>query len=118
MDRRRYLGAIGATAVPVAGCLARDSLPEPQSIESRLAGDTFRIRREGGEWENLLVHGVNLGMGKPGRFPGEAAITKKEYARWLAGISAMNANVVALTHSTRRGSTRRWPSTTPARRSP
>lgn len=118
MDRRRYLGAIGAAAVPAAGCLGRDSFPEPQSIESRVAGDTFWIRREGGEWKNLLVHGVNLGMGKPGRFPGEAAITKEEYARWLEGISGMNANVAGPTPSTRRDSTRRWPSTTPAGRSP
>ncbi|WP_175529207.1 hypothetical protein [Natronorubrum texcoconense] len=33
-------------------------------------------------------------MAKPGRFPGEAAITKSEYSRWLRQISAMNANVI------------------------
>ncbi|ELZ08316.1 hypothetical protein C479_13293 [Halovivax asiaticus JCM 14624] len=33
-------------------------------------------------------------MAKPGRFPGEAAITKAEYSRWLGQISEMNANVI------------------------
>ncbi|WP_165162835.1 hypothetical protein [Natronolimnobius sp. AArcel1] len=33
-------------------------------------------------------------MAKPGRFPGEAAISKSEYSRWLDGISEMNANVI------------------------
>ncbi|MFC4989839.1 hypothetical protein [Saliphagus infecundisoli] len=97
MDRRRYLGAIGAAAVAsTAGCLGRDSLPEPQDIESRVTSGSFRTRREGEEWRDLPVHGVNLGMAKPGRFPGEAAITKAEYARWLEGISEMNANVIRM----------------------
>ncbi len=95
MDRRRYLGTIGAVAVSsVAGCLGRDSLPEPQDIESRVTSDSFQTRHEGEEWRDLSVHGVNLGMAKPGRFPGEAAITKAEYVRWLEGISEMNANVI------------------------
>ncbi|WP_162989742.1 hypothetical protein [Natronorubrum halophilum] len=33
-------------------------------------------------------------MAKPGYFPGEAAITKAEYSRWLRQISEMNANVI------------------------
>ncbi|WP_137289170.1 hypothetical protein [Natronorubrum halophilum] len=33
-------------------------------------------------------------MAKPGYFPGEAAITKTEYGRWLRQISEMNANVI------------------------
>ncbi|THE64451.1 hypothetical protein D8Y22_12460 [Salinadaptatus halalkaliphilus] len=33
-------------------------------------------------------------MAKPGFFPGEAAITKAEYSRWLRQISEMNANVI------------------------
>lgn len=95
MDRRRYLGAVGAAAVSsVAGCLDRYSPPDPQAIDCRVTDGTFQTRHDGDEWEDLLVHGVNLGMGKPGHFPGDAAITKSEYARWLEGISEMNANVI------------------------
>ncbi|WP_052702802.1 hypothetical protein [Paenibacillus beijingensis] len=45
-------------------------------------------------WHDLLLKGVNMGMAKPGHFPGEAAITKREYARWFKSIGAMNANVI------------------------
>lgn len=95
MDRRQYLGAIGTAAVSsVAGCLGRYSPPDPQAIDCRVTEGTFQTRRDGGEWEELLVHGVNLGMGKPGHFPGDAAITKAEYARWFEDISAMNSNAI------------------------
>ena len=33
----------------------------------------------GGKWEDWTIKGVNLGMAKPGAFPGDAAITKAEY---------------------------------------
>ncbi|NEY72231.1 hypothetical protein G4D63_10895 [Bacillus mesophilus] len=47
-----------------------------------------------GAWEDLLIKGVNIGMGKPGTFPGEAAISKREYARWFQQIGEMNANSI------------------------
>jgi hypothetical protein len=47
-----------------------------------------------GRWEEVLLKGVNIGMGKPGYFPGEAAITKDEYGRWFDQIGEMNANVI------------------------
>ena len=33
-------------------------------------------------------------MAKPGRFPGEASITRAEYDRWLAAMGELNVNVV------------------------
>lgn len=97
-ERRRYLRTIGAAAVASsAGCLralSRDPRDESPSIEHRVRDRRFQTRRVDEKWEALLVRGVNLGMAKPGTFPGEAAITKEEYARWLALIGEMNANVV------------------------
>ncbi|WP_370456010.1 hypothetical protein [Planomicrobium sp. YIM 101495] len=58
---------------------------------SRVAGNDFEIYRDG-EWEKVKIKGVNMGMAKPGTFPGEAAITKDEYERWFQQISDMNAN--------------------------
>lgn len=48
----------------------------------------------GSDFEDIYIKGVNLGLGKPGYFPGEAAITKEEYARWFRQIGEMNANCV------------------------
>lgn len=48
----------------------------------------------GTDFEDIYLKGVNMGLGKPGYFPGEAAITKEEYARWFRQISEMNANCI------------------------
>ncbi|KEK24394.1 hypothetical protein [Bacillus gaemokensis] len=41
----------------------------------------------GNKWEDWTIKGVNLGMAKPGAFPGNAAITKAEYKQWLKQIT-------------------------------
>lgn len=83
--------AVGAT---IAGCSDLRPLPEPQDIESAVTDDRFQTKRDDGEWTDLRARGVNLGMANPSHFPGEAAITKAEYSRWLGQISEMNANVI------------------------
>ncbi len=60
---------------------------------SRTGSSYIQIQKNG-KWENVLIKGVNMGIGKPGYFPGEAAITKEEYFRWFKEIGAMNANAV------------------------
>ncbi|MCU5378201.1 glycosyltransferase [Bacillus cereus] len=50
----------------------------------------------GGKWEDWTIKGVNLGMAKPGAFPGDAAITKAEYKKWLKQISEMGANTIRI----------------------
>lgn len=47
-----------------------------------------------GTWNKQFLKGVNMGVGKPGSFPGEHAITKAEYLRWFQYISDMNADVI------------------------
>ncbi|WP_273124006.1 hypothetical protein ACNRWW_17120 [Metabacillus sp. HB246100] len=49
-----------------------------------------------GAWEEILIKGVNMGIAKPGTFPGETGITKEEYARWFEQISEMNANALRI----------------------
>lgn len=46
------------------------------------------------EFAEIYVKGTNIGLGKPGYFPGETAVTKEEYSRWLAQIGEMNANCI------------------------
>ncbi|WP_082892802.1 hypothetical protein [Rossellomorea aquimaris] len=60
---------------------------------SKIKDDQFQVLQKG-KWENLTIKGVNIGMGKPGYFPGETAITKEEYLRWFTQISEMNANTI------------------------
>jgi hypothetical protein len=48
----------------------------------------------GKSFESIYIKGVNMGLGKPGYFPGEAAITEEEYARWFELIGEMNSNCI------------------------
>ncbi|WP_217591981.1 hypothetical protein [Cohnella sp. GbtcB17] len=57
-------------------------------------GDEYLQVYRNGTWIDLPVKGVNMGIAKPGHFPGEAAITKEEYARWFRQIGEMHANVL------------------------
>ncbi len=62
-------------------------------MPARADNDRLQIYRDDA-WQNLRLQGVNMGIAKPGHFPGETAITKEEYARWFRQIGEMHANVV------------------------
>ncbi len=64
-------------------------------MNAKLNDTYFEVFRNG-QWEEILIKGVNLGMGKPGHFPGDAAITKGEYLRWLMYIGEMHANTIRI----------------------
>ncbi len=68
---------------------------ESELYSARIKNNSFQIFRND-RWEPMTIKGVNLGMGKPGTFPGQAAITEEEYARWFEYIGEMNANVVCV----------------------
>ncbi len=104
MNRRAFLATVGSGgAVGTAGCgfLDRDdddpdddpSVTEP-TRRFRVDDEGFAVSVDDGPFEPVSVRGVNLGMAKPGRFPGEAAITRAEYDRWLAAMSELHVNVV------------------------
>ncbi|WP_394237035.1 hypothetical protein [Niallia oryzisoli] len=58
------------------------------------SGDDYLQVYKDGDWEDILIKGVNMGIAKPGAFPGETKISKSEYARWFEQISEMNANAI------------------------
>ncbi|MBH0170074.1 hypothetical protein [Fictibacillus sp. 18YEL24] len=62
-------------------------------INAKASGDYLQIL-ENGKWRNFLIKGVNMGIAKPGSFPGETAISKNEYFRWFKRIGEMNANAI------------------------
>ncbi|WP_049941237.1 hypothetical protein [Halorhabdus utahensis] len=90
MNRRRFVATVGAAGLAgLSGCQSTDRSSPPAY---RIGADGFERRSEGTVTE-LTVRGVNLGMAKPGYFPGSAAIERAEYDRWLEHIGEI-ANVV------------------------
>lgn len=89
MYRRRFVSTLGAIGVVGAAGCSSESSGHPRF---RVGSERFQYRTEDG-YQSFRTRGVNLGMAKPGRFPGEAAITRTEYDRWLAAIGEI-ANVV------------------------
>jgi hypothetical protein len=65
------------------------------TINSKTNETSIQIQKDG-KWEDLLIKGVNMGIAKPGYFPGETAISKDEYFRWFKLIGAMNANAIRI----------------------
>lgn len=78
-------------SIIVSGCSAMgaDELKQP----ARVIGDSYEVFVDG-EWESITIKGVNMGIAKPGYFPGETAITYAEYYQWFEDIKDMHANVV------------------------
>ncbi len=78
----------------ILGFLASMSLgaSEP-SRYVRARGDRFEIV-SGGRARPMFVRGINLGAAPPGHFPGEFAITKAEYLRWLRFARTLHANAI------------------------
>ena len=56
--------------------------------------DKYFTVYDGEKFNKKFLKGVNIGVGKPGAFPGELAITKEEYLRWFRYIGEMNANTI------------------------
>jgi hypothetical protein len=75
--------------------LVENKLVDGITVNSQTNDSYVQVLRNG-KWEEFLIKGVNMGIAKPGYFPGEAAITKVEYARWFKAIGAMNANTVRI----------------------
>ena len=67
-------------------------LTEPQ-VRVRCRGEAFEVL-ELGQWKPLFFKGVNLGSAPPGKFPGEFAISKGQYVRWIDAISELGANSI------------------------
>lgn len=97
------------TYVPMMRAILKEAYENSQVIEtndkysifedetgyysSRIDNDSFQLYKDG-EWKDFTVKGVNMGMAKPGTWPGEAAITEQEYYRWFEMIGEMNANTI------------------------
>lgn len=64
-------------------------------MSTRVEGKTIYLTEEGKE-RPFEIRGVNLGVGKPGHFAVEYAVTYDEYLRWFSEISEMGANTIRI----------------------
>lgn len=62
---------------------------------ARSGQDTLEMYQDG-EWKPYFVKGVNVGLGRPGAFPGEHAISRNEYDRWLKQMGELGINTIRI----------------------
>ncbi|WP_010308806.1 hypothetical protein [Kurthia senegalensis] len=67
--------------------------PETVQYTARIHDQDMEVLVDN-EWKSMKIQGVNLGMGKPGTFPGQAAITENEYYKWLIDIGKLGSNTI------------------------
>ena len=61
---------------------------------AKVEGKDFLIKDSNGTYKKEFLDGVNMGVAKPGYFPGEFGITEADYYRWFKYIKEMNVQVV------------------------
>ena len=76
----------------------RNQPPRPQQAEGvslayRAGKDLLQVYGEN-DWQDVYIDGVDIGLGKPGKFPGELGITYDDYYRWFGYISELGANAI------------------------
>ncbi|MBE6814818.1 MAG: hypothetical protein E7522_05140 [Ruminococcaceae bacterium] len=70
-------------------------IPETKEIECFSKSESEKLHIDNGDgFKEFQIKGVNLGLGKPGFYATEKAITKEEYLRWFKQIQDMGANVI------------------------
>ncbi|MEG1931031.1 MAG: hypothetical protein RR131_07815, partial [Anaerovorax sp.] len=65
---------------------------ETTTFVKNIEKDLYMNKGKG--YEPFEIKGVNMGIGIPGYFATEYGITKEDYLRWFAEISAMGANTI------------------------
>ena len=63
------------------------------TYSSKINENRFQVL-ENGKWKDIVVKGVNIGMTRPGTWPGQAGISEEEYYSWFKSIGEMNANTI------------------------
>ena len=93
--RKCFAALLAAALIASTGCSvnspSEETIPGPTAV---IKGKEFCVRDKSGEYEPVFLNGVNMGVTKPGSFPGEFAIPKEDYLRWFRQISEMNVQVI------------------------
>ena len=69
--------------------------PPNHPLPYRTSGDYLSyFNSETGSYHPCFMKGINLGVGTPGHQPGQLAITRDQYYRWLERMGEMGVNTV------------------------
>ncbi|MFJ8264139.1 hypothetical protein ACIQ4I_19700 [Rummeliibacillus sp. NPDC094406] len=60
---------------------------------AKISDDKMEVKIDD-KWQSMKIKGVNVGIAKPGYFPGETAITEDEYYQWFKDIGKLGANTI------------------------
>ena len=82
-----------ATPVGVSFALGPAVRPPEVSVPFRAAEGGF-WQKQGSNWQQFYVNGIDLGPGAPGFFPGAPPAENSVYATWIADTVKANANVI------------------------
>jgi tetratricopeptide (TPR) repeat protein len=69
---------------------------QPLLVVARSGTEYLEVPGATGDWEELFVKGMNLGVALPGKYPTQFPRGEAIYRQWLEQIAAMNANTVRL----------------------
>lgn len=86
--------AVPKTPVPPVAPITSVTI-EGVKVPAKVGGSYIQINHNG-EWQDMLIKGVNLGATKPGLFPGEMGIAKADYLRWFKQMGEMNVNSIRI----------------------
>ncbi len=76
-----------------AGVLYLPSFRDAPEYFAKAEGEALYLD-QGSGYAEFELKGVDLGLGKPGHYATELAVTKEEYLRWFGQIKALGANVI------------------------
>ncbi|MEA4928078.1 MAG: hypothetical protein VB104_05310, partial [Candidatus Limiplasma sp.] len=64
------------------------------SYTAKVEGKDFYVLDATGAWKKTFLAGVDIGLGAPGSFPGEFAISYDTYFDWFTQIADLGSNVI------------------------
>jgi hypothetical protein len=64
------------------------------ALPFKVSGKYLSINNGDNTYDTIFVNGINLGVGKPGTFPGEMSATSEDYRKWFIQMSDVGFNVI------------------------
>ena len=64
------------------------------ALPFKVSGKYLSINDGDNNFDTIFVNGINLGVGLPGKFPGEMAASAEDYRRWFSQMADVGFNVI------------------------
>jgi hypothetical protein len=76
------------------GMMKSRAVVEGLTVISKVENDAFKIPNADGTWKSVFLHGANIGITKPGIWPGAQGLTYDDYYRLLGYIRELGLHAV------------------------